>query len=49
MNSLKEMTALTDVKDEEILMLGIASTDTQGGPLTGEDMGGFVTLGIAQD
>lgn len=30
-------------------VLGIASTDTMGGTLIGEDMGGFKTWGITQD
>lgn len=34
---------------EQPFVLGIASTDTMGGPLIGEDMGGFKTWGISQD
>ncbi|MEY2159860.1 MULTISPECIES: benenodin family lasso peptide [unclassified Rhodanobacter] len=49
MSSKREDTLHNDASDEEIVMLGVASTDTQGGPLSGEEMGGFTALGIAQD
>jgi hypothetical protein len=31
------------------IILAVASLDTKGGTLIGEDMGGFVTCGISQD
>lgn len=49
MNNMKRNTLHIDASEEEIVVLGVASTDTLGGPLTGEEMGGFTTLGIAQD
>jgi hypothetical protein len=35
--------------DEDTVVLGVASVDTHGGPLTGEEMGGFIPPGIQQD
>ncbi|CAD0306549.1 MULTISPECIES: benenodin family lasso peptide [Xanthomonas] len=35
--------------DQDLIVLGVASLDTQGGPLAGEEMGGITTLGISQD
>lgn len=32
----------------DLTVLAIASTDTKGGPLTGEEMGGFATCGISE-
>ncbi|WP_277420139.1 benenodin family lasso peptide [Xanthomonas sp.] len=49
MNDMKEDALHLDAPDRAIIMLGVASTDTQGGPLAGEEMGGFTALGIAQD
>lgn len=34
---------------EDAVTLAIASVDTKGGTLIGEDMGGFATCGISQD
>ncbi|NIK40281.1 hypothetical protein FHY12_002606 [Xanthomonas arboricola] len=34
---------------QDLIVLGIASLDTQGGPLAGEEMGGITTLGISED
>ncbi|MBB4731363.1 benenodin family lasso peptide [Xanthomonas arboricola] len=41
--------AHTTTFGQDLIMLGIASLDTQGGPLAGEEMGGSTTLGISQD
>jgi hypothetical protein len=49
MNNMKGNTLHIGASKEEIVVLGVASTDTLGGPLTGEEMGGFTTLGIAKD
>jgi hypothetical protein len=35
--------------DEETVVLGVASVDTHGGPLAGEEMGGFTAPGIQHD
>ncbi|MCE4372550.1 benenodin family lasso peptide [Xanthomonas hortorum] len=35
--------------DQALILLGVASRDTQGGPLAGEEMGGTTTLGISAD
>lgn len=42
---------VTDVphSPEEVAVLGVASTDTKGGALTGEDVGTRHTPGIAED
>ncbi len=37
------------LRDDEPLVLGSASLDTHGGPLAGEEMGGFTAPGIAED
>lgn len=37
----------TDVSDN-ITVLGVASTDTKGGPLAGEEIGGFNVPGISE-
>lgn len=34
---------------EEVIELGVVSTDTKGGPLTGEDIGGPHASGIAEE
>ncbi|MBD8881994.1 MULTISPECIES: benenodin family lasso peptide [Rhodanobacter] len=34
---------------EDVTVLGIASVETQGGPLTNEVIGGFSPAGISQD
>jgi hypothetical protein len=34
---------------EEVIVLGIASTETKGGPLAGEDIGGVSFLGISEE
>jgi hypothetical protein len=34
---------------EDIIVLGIASVETQGGPLMNEVIGGFTASGISQD
>lgn len=34
---------------EEVAVLGVASTDTKGGALTGEEVGGRYNPGIAED
>ncbi|WP_372362203.1 benenodin family lasso peptide [Xanthomonas sp. NCPPB 1325] len=39
----------TTALDQDLIVLGVASLDTQGGPLAGEEMGGTTTLGISQD
>jgi hypothetical protein len=49
MNKIEGNKLHIDASKEEIVVLGVVSTDTLGGPLTGEEMGGFTTLGIAQD
>jgi hypothetical protein len=49
MSSKRGDTTHNDASDQDVVVLGVASTDSQGGPLTGEEMGGFTTLGIAQD
>lgn len=49
MSSKKEDALHNDVSGEQIVMLGVASVDTQGGPLSGEEVGGLTPLGIAQD
>lgn len=49
MNNMREDTSHVDASDDELIVLGVASTDTQGGPMVGEDTGGFVALGISQD
>ncbi|GAE48665.1 hypothetical protein XPR_0272 [Xanthomonas arboricola pv. pruni MAFF 301420] len=41
--------AHTTTFGQDLIVLGIASLDTQGGPLAGEEMGGSTTLGISQD
>ncbi|MCE4372549.1 benenodin family lasso peptide [Xanthomonas hortorum] len=38
----------SDVSDE-ITVLGVASTDTKGGPLAGEEIGGFNVPGISEE
>lgn len=48
MSSKKENTAHDDTH-EDLVVLGVASTDTQGGPMFGEEVGGLTTSGIAQD
>lgn len=49
MSSKREETLHSDASDEEIVILGVASTDTQGGPLFGEEMCGFTVFGITLD
>lgn len=49
MDSMSKSTPRADASDDEIVVLGVASTDTHGGPLAGEEMGGFTTLGISQE
>lgn len=34
---------------EEVIELGVASVETQGGPLTNEVIGGFAPMGISQE
>ena len=34
---------------EDVIELGVASVETQGGPLMNEVIGGFTTSGISQD
>ncbi len=34
---------------EDVIELGVASVETQGGPLTNEVIGGFALMGISQD
>lgn len=34
---------------EEVIELGVASVETQGGPLTNEFIGGVAALGISQE
>jgi hypothetical protein len=34
---------------EDVIELGVASVETQGGPLMNEVIGGFATTGISQD
>ena len=43
----KEEPSITGTADPVIL--AIASTDTMGGTLIGEEMGGFATCGISQE
>ncbi len=42
-------TARIAASDEAIVVLGVASVHTHGGPLAGEEMGGFTAPGIDQD
>jgi hypothetical protein len=34
---------------EDVIVLGVASVETQGGPLMNEVIGGFTATGISQD
>ena len=34
---------------EDVIVLGIASVETQGGPLAGEEIGGHNVLGISEE
>jgi len=34
---------------EDVIELGVASVDTQGGPLTNEFIGGVAPMGISQE
>ncbi|WP_104564503.1 benenodin family lasso peptide [Xanthomonas arboricola] len=34
---------------DEVTVLGVASTDTKGGPLAGEEIGGFNVPGISEE
>jgi hypothetical protein len=49
MNSKTQEPLRNDAQNEDLVVLGVASIDTQGGPLSGEDVGGLTFSGIAQD
>lgn len=49
MDTLHDDTIRPGASGEDAIVLGIASTDTQGGPLSNEDMGGFTTSGISAE
>jgi hypothetical protein len=34
---------------EDVIVLGVASTETKGGPFTGEDVGGIKASGISDE
>ncbi|MEY2159861.1 MULTISPECIES: benenodin family lasso peptide [unclassified Rhodanobacter] len=34
---------------EDVIVLGVASTETKGGPLAGEEIGGTHALGISEE
>lgn len=49
MNHTVEDTLRTDLPTDDAIVLGTASTDTRGGPLVGEEMGGFTLSGISPE
>lgn len=49
MNIISNDAPRTTALEQELIVLGVASIDTRGGPLSGEEMGGTATLGISQD
>lgn len=49
MNNMKGNTLHIDASEEELVELGVVNTDTLGGPVTGEEMGDFTTLGTVKD
>ena len=49
MSSKTQEPLRNDAPNEDLVTLGVASVDTQGGPLSGEDMGALTLSGIAQD
>lgn len=38
-----------DTREDDVIVLGIASTETKGGPLAGEDIGGPNFVGISEE
>jgi hypothetical protein len=37
------------IPQDDVIELGVASTETKGGPFTGEDIGGPNALGISEE
>lgn len=49
MNNDTERATQPEASSSDVILLGVASTDTLGGPLVGEEMGGYRTPGISHE